>query len=291
MNKILISMVVVCGFTLQSFAEPVIPRDDFTKKLKEAAGKQGQFVVGKDIFPKSYFLVHQNLPFLAGLSLHHPKSSTLGLSQEQIKALQEIKKNTVPLVIKKAQEIKKLELELAQNVAIDTSTPESQYEIVDKIAKLRTELTKAHLKCINEVRAVLSKEQYKKLVVYASSMASKPKSNKFKVNELVILPHPGKFIKKGMVDISKDQNERITKEVKAVYAPKFQGKLREALKLEKKLRKKVERGTTAKEVKALIDEIAKLKRESLDIRIDALNHMRSIMTKEQWKKVNKLTYK
>jgi len=291
MNKILISMVVVCGFTLQSFAEPVIPSDDFTKKLKEAAGKQGQFVVGKDIFPKSYFLVHQNLPFLAGLSLHHPKSSTLGLSQEQIKALQEIKKNTVPLVIKKAQEIKKLELELAQNVAIDTSTPESQYEIVDKIAKLRTELTKAHLKCINEVRAVLSKEQYKKLLVYASSMASKPKSNKFKVNELVILPHPGKFIKKGMVDISKDQNERITKEVKAVYAPKFQGKLREALKLEKKLRKKVERGTTAKEVKALIDEIAKLKRESLDIRIDALNHMRSIMTEEQWKKVNKLTYK
>ena len=291
MNKILISMVVVCGFTLQSFAEPVIPSDDFTKKLKEAAGKQGQFVVGKDIFPKSYFLVHQNLPFLAGLSLHHPKSSTLGLSQEQIKALQEIKKNTVPLVIKKAQEIKKLELELAQNVAIDTSTPESQYEIVDKIAKLRTELTKAHLKCINEVRAVLSKEQYKKLVVYASSMASKPKSNKFKVNELVILPHPGKFIKKGMVDISKDQNERITKEVKAVYAPKFQGKLREALKLEKKLRKKVERGTTAKEVKALIDEIAKLKRESLDIRIDALNHIRSIMTEEQWKKVNKLTYK
>ena len=291
MNKILISMVVVCGFTLQSFAEPVIPSDDFTKKLKEAAGKQGQFVVGKDIFPKSYFLVHQNLPFLAGLSLHHPKSSTLGLSQEQIKALQEIKKNTVPLVIKKAQEIKKLELELAQNVAIDTSTPESQYEIVDKIAKLRTELTKAHLKCINEVRAVLSKDQYKKLVVYASSMASKPKSNKFKVNELVILPHPGKFIKKGMVDISKDQNERITKEVKAVYAPKFQGKLREALKLEKKLRKKVERGTTAKEVKALIDEIAKLKRESLDIRIDALNHMRSIMTEEQWKKVNKLTYK
>ena len=291
MNKILISMVVVCGFTLQSFAEPVIPSDDFTKKLKEAAGKQGQFVVGKDIFPKSYFLVHQNLPFLAGLSLHHPKSSTLGLSQEQIKALQEIKKNTVPLVIKKAQEIKKLELELAQNVAIDTSTPESQYEIVDKIAKLRTELTKAHLKCINEVRAVLSKEQYKKLLVYASSMASKPKSNKFKVNELVILPHPGKFIKKGMVDISKEQNERITKEVKAVYAPKFQGKLREALKLEKKLRKKVERGTTAKEVKALIDEIAKLKRESLDIRIDALNHMRSIMTEEQWKKVNKLTYK
>ncbi len=34
MNKILISMVVVCGFTLQSFAEPVIPSDDFTKKLE-----------------------------------------------------------------------------------------------------------------------------------------------------------------------------------------------------------------------------------------------------------------
>ena len=60
-------------------------------------GKQGKFVVGKDDFPKSYFLVHQNLPYLAGLSIHHPKSSILGLSKKQIEAIKEVKRKTVPL--------------------------------------------------------------------------------------------------------------------------------------------------------------------------------------------------
>jgi hypothetical protein len=291
LRKIYISLGVLIVFITHSFAEPVIPRGDFAKKLKKAAGEQGQFVVGRDDFPKSYFLVHQNLPFLAGLALHHPKSSTLNLSKEQIEAMKGIKNRTVPTVVKTAQEIKSLELQLAQNVAINSNTPQSQFEIIDKIAKLRTDLTKAHIKCINEVREVLSEEQYKKLLGYASKMAHKPKSNKFRVDELVLLPHPGKFFKKGMVDITKEQMQRIAKEVKAVYAPKFQGKLREALKLEKKLRKKVESGVAAKDVKKLIDEIARLKRESIDIRVDALNHIRSIVTQEQWKKINKLTYK
>ena len=67
----------------------------------------------------------------------------------------------------KSKRYKMLELQLAKNIAIDSNTPKSQYEIVDAISKLRTELTKAHLECINNVRAVLTKEQYKKLLVYA----------------------------------------------------------------------------------------------------------------------------
>jgi len=174
MNKIVINILLVLGFALYGYADAVIPRGDFSKKLQKAAGKQGPFVVGKDNFPKSYFLVHQNLPYLAGLTLHHPKSSTLGLSQKQIKAIVDIKKRTVPPVTKKAQKIKMLELKLTKNIAIDSNTPESQYEIVDMIGKLRIELTKAHLKCINEVRAVLSKSQYEKLLVYATNMGYKP---------------------------------------------------------------------------------------------------------------------
>lgn len=290
MRKHYIALAIMTGLTLQSFAEPVVPRGDFTKKLKKVAGEPGQFYFGKEVFPKDYFLIPRNLPFLAGLSLHHPKSSTLKLSKEQIEGIQKIKKTTVPPVLKMTKKVKELELKLAQNIAIDTSKAEDQFGLVDEIAKIRTDLTKAHLKCINEVRAILTKEQYKKLLKYATNMKHKPKSNKFKVDELVFLPHPGKFIKKGIIDLNKDQKEKLSK-IKSTLVPKFQGKLREAFDVENKLRRKVAKGATAIEVKGLLDQIEKLKRESIDIRIGALDKIRQLLTQEQWKKVNKLTYK
>jgi len=286
---------IILGFSLvvstALMSEANIPIGDFSAKLSKMAGEQGQFYVGKEDFPKDYFLVPNNLPFLAGLSLYHPMSSTLNLSDEQIKAIQEIKKRTIPPVVKSSQDIKRLELKLAQNIAIDTNTAESQYEIVDAIGKLRIALTKAHLKCINEIREILSKEQYKTLLSYATNMGYKPKSNKFRIDELVFLPHPGKFIKEGQIATTKEQRERITNEIKAVYAPYFQGKIREAFDLEKKVQRMIAKDKSAKDVSHLIDQIMKLKREAISSRIEALSHIRKILSKEQWKKVNKLTYK
>ncbi len=272
------------------FAAPVIPRADFGAKLQKAAGETGLFVRAKEKFPKDYFLVHNNLPFLAGLSLHHPMSSSLGLNKEQIKKIVDIKKRTVPAVLKASKKVKALELKLAQNIAIDTNSAESQYKLVDEISKIRTDLTKAHLQCINEVRNVLTKEQYEKLLKYATKLV-KEKSNKFKIDELVLLPHPGKFIKMGKIKVTQKQNKQIKKEVKAVYAPIFQGKMREAFELEKKVQRAVAKGKTKKDLKELLDKISLLKREAIDSRIDALNHIQKILPKEEWKKINKLTYK
>jgi len=290
MFKKVVLVSTLIGVISGLLAAPVVPREKFEIQLKKEAGKPGQFISQKEKFPKDYFLVNNNLPFLAGLSLHHPKSSMLELTKEQIKAIQKIKKVTVPAVVKKSKEIKKLELELAQNIAVDSNNAKSQFALVDKISKLRTELTKAHLQCINNVREVLTKEQYKKLLTYATKLVKK-KSNKFKTDELVILPHPGKFIKMGKININKEQKQRMNKEVKAVFVGKFQQKSREAFELEKKVQRMVAKGKTKEELKELLDTIAKLKREAIDHRIDALNQLQKIFTKEQWKKTNKLTYK
>ncbi len=289
-KKILIVGLGLAVSSSLAFADPVIPRGDFVAKLAKAAGAPGQFINTKEKFPKDYFLVSNNLPFLAGLTLHHPMSSSLKLSKKQIKAITEIKKRTVPPIIKVSQDIKLLELKLAQNIAIDINSAKSQYELVDTISKLRTDLTKAHLQCINEVRAVLSKEQYQKMLKYATNLV-KGKNKKFKIDELVILPHPGKSVKMGKISLTKEQKEKIAKEVKSVYAPIFQGKMREAFELEKKVQRMVSKGKNKEELKTILDKISKLKREAIDSRIDALNHIQKIMTKEQWKKANKLTYK
>ena len=171
-KKIILAGLSV-GVASSLMAKPNVPMGNFKAKLAAVAGAPGMFVTGKEIFPKDYFLIPKNLPFLAGLTLHHPQSSTLGLSKKQIEAIQKIAKATVPKVLKKAKDIKMLELKLAQNIAIDTNTPESQYEIVDAISKLRTDLTKAHLKCIHDVRAILTKEQYQKLLKYATRKGGK----------------------------------------------------------------------------------------------------------------------
>ena len=272
------------------FADPVIPRGDFGAKLAKAAGTPGRFIKTKENFPKDYFLVNNNLPFLAGLSLHHPMSSSLGLSKKQIKAISAIKKRTVPPVIKASQDVKMLELKLAQNIAIDSNTAKSQFELVDAISKIRTELTKAHLQCINDVRAVLTKDQYQKMLKYATKLV-KSKNKKFMIRELVILPHPGKLIKMGKVIVDKKTKKVIGKDIKKVYAPIFQGLMREAFDLEKQVQRMVTKGKTKDDLKNILDKISKLKREAIDSRIDALNHMQKLMTKEQWKQVNKFTYK
>lgn len=131
-------------------------------------------------------------------------------------------------------------------------------------------------------------------VITAFAHANQPeksKSNKFRIDELAFLVHPMKPIKQGKVQITDEMRQRIADEVQSNYTVVFHEKLNEAFKLEKKLQRGVTDGKTKEELKELIDEIAKLKREALDARIDALNTVRAILPEETWKKINQEWYK
>jgi len=169
MKKSIAALValMIGGATVLS-AKPNMQRPEMFKEiLKKAAGAPGPFASAKsENFPKGYFLVPFNLPYLVGLSLFHPRSSELGLSDEQIRAINQIKERTVPVVLKKARKIKDLELKLVNEFALGDAKAEDEYALVDEIAKLRAELTKEHLKCIEAVRKILTMEQYEKLKAY-----------------------------------------------------------------------------------------------------------------------------
>ncbi|HIE35601.1 MAG TPA: hypothetical protein EYP79_05355 [Campylobacterales bacterium] len=169
-SKKILSLVVVAGLTTSMMAKPNLPLGDFLKEVKKAGGEQGVFVKGVEKFPKDYFLVHSNLPFLVGLSLYNPYSSILELSKKQIKELLAIKEKTVPLVLGSSKKVKNLELKLAQNIAMDNKTAKSQYDLVEQIGRIRIDLTKAHLRCITQVREILTKSQYIKLLTYVNKM-------------------------------------------------------------------------------------------------------------------------
>ena len=136
-------------------------------KMEKMAGDPGPFT-SKDNFPKGYLLIPKNLPFLVGLSLYDSSSSNLELSQKQIDALLEVKKGLMPELSKKALVIKNLELEVVNEVGLKykSATPESQYAKIDTIAKLKADMTKAHLGCIQKVKNILTKEQFEELLDY-----------------------------------------------------------------------------------------------------------------------------
>lgn len=142
------------------------------KKLAKMAGEKSPFYrTAKESFPKDYFLVSQNLPFLVGISLFHPNSDTLNLDKKQLAAIIESKNTTVPVAVKVAKQIKAMEFELAKASLDEKKNPKSLHELIEKISKARTDLTKAHLACIHNIQTILSDEQYATLLKLASRPA------------------------------------------------------------------------------------------------------------------------
>lgn len=168
----ILSSILVMALTVthSSYAgESENPRAAFKAELLKKTGSLGPFARSED-FPKSYFLIPQNLPFMVELSLHHPMSKTLKLTDEQKGKIKKIKETTVPVVVKAGTKIKQLEIALAQKF-IDGATLSDMEKQVDEISALRTDLTKKHLVCIDQVRAILTPEQFKTLQEYTSPKA------------------------------------------------------------------------------------------------------------------------
>ncbi len=279
-------------------AKPNMPRGDFEVKLMKIAGKKGMFCTEKENFPKDYFLVPRNLPFLVGLSLYHPKSSILNLSKKQIEQIIKIKNKTVPAVIKKVKKVKKLEFQLAKNIAINSNSAKSQYELVEKIAKLRTELTKAHLQCINDVRSILTKEQYEKLLKYATNsganLHAKSSGSKKVSHELVDFIHAGMMVKlyRKELGITDKQTVDFANKIMMVFVPKIQNNMQKANKLEKLIRKGVyTEHKNIKQLKKYVDEVARLKKDVANYRIEAYLVLRNILSKNQFKEGMKILLK
>jgi len=186
MKKIALITSLSLAFSTLLMAAPNMQKGEGAKKLAQMAGEKSPYYrAKKEAFPKDYFLVNQNLPFLVGVSLFHPHSDLLQLSKAQLDQLIKMKNTTVPAAAKVAKEIKAMENELAKAMIEEHKTPESQYALVEKIAKLRTDLTKAHLQCIYDIQKVLSPEQFKTLMKLVTMKPKQGAGSKQATNKTV----------------------------------------------------------------------------------------------------------
>lgn len=155
-------------FTTNTIAEANLPPPiEDVVKIEKMAGPAGAFV-SKENFPKDYFLMPKNLPYLVGLTLYDPSSSNLELSKEQIDAILVIKNDLMTTAVEKALVIKKMELDIMGQISFKHKSKKATefYPAIDEIAKLRAELTKIHLDCIEKVKAVLTEKQFEELLDY-----------------------------------------------------------------------------------------------------------------------------
>ena len=172
--KKIITLTLALGLTTLLMAEANIPVDKKAMKEKTAkiAGEPSPFNKNEN-FPKEYFLIPKNLPYALGLVLHHPQSSTLGLTKEQLAELIQMKKDKTPAIVKSAKAIKGLEIKLLSmletNEGNQTKVSDDMSKLVDEIATNKAELTKAHLQCVIDVQNVLTKEQREKVGAYVNA--------------------------------------------------------------------------------------------------------------------------
>ena len=107
----------------------------------------------------SPFLVNsEGLPHMTKLLVQNWDKSALGLGKEQKEKLLVVRKETISGVQAIKKQLQLLEGEVAEAM-IDREDPKSVEENLYKIAKLKVEATKIHLKCIAETTAILSEEQ------------------------------------------------------------------------------------------------------------------------------------
>jgi len=169
-KTVALGLLLALGASTSLQAKPnMTMKKENLEKIAKMAGAPGPYYrAKKEAFPKDYFLVSQNLPFLVGIALFHPESDRLKLNEKQLEAIVALKNTTVPAAMKAAKKIKTQELALAEAVLEKGEDPAKLYAMVDTVASERAALTKAHLRCIAEMRQILSPEQFATLLQLAS---------------------------------------------------------------------------------------------------------------------------
>lgn len=150
---------VIAGHMIENFPSP-----EFVAMIKEMQtnGKMNALI-------NSPFLINsESLPHMTKVLIENWDKGTLALSPEQKEKLLIVRKETMSAVKNIKKQIKVLETEIIETVVDgeDITTANSK---IDEVAKLKSEATRAHLKCIANTIEILNDEQMELLFPFWDS--------------------------------------------------------------------------------------------------------------------------
>ncbi len=109
------------------------------------------------------FLIKKGLPHMTKLVKKNWDNPELALTAEQKEKLLVVRKNVMGMVKRLKPEVSTLEKEIIQASRAGESSDALKSKI-EKLASLETEATLGHLGCIEQTKAILTKEQTKYLL-------------------------------------------------------------------------------------------------------------------------------
>jgi len=112
--------------------------------------------------PRRYFLIATQLPFFIESCVKH--SETIGLDKDTLKKIRGLMSQTKPQVVDNATIVKRMELEAINKMVDEKCSADEVDELFVRIANQQLFMQRIHAKCINEVQAILTDEQYIKLI-------------------------------------------------------------------------------------------------------------------------------
>ena len=141
------------------------------KMMKKKMGKKRMRAM------KSIFLIQRGLPHYSMILKHIWNDKELALTKEQKSKLLVVRKETIGGIKKLLPEYIKLKKEILKGArgGADVATLS---KLVDKVASIKAEATKIHLKCISDTKAILTKEQMKYLEGYIRAKRDKHKKKR-----------------------------------------------------------------------------------------------------------------
>lgn len=235
------------------------------------------------------------------MQLPHPvpiimsNKAQLGITEAQAQALRDRIQSVYSQQIQgRMQQAAALEQDIRRGILRDNRSREQLAAQLDELAAIKRVVTDIHIDALNTLAGILSAEQMEQALALLGQQASATPtdagaSNRFRLDELALLPHPGRLVKTGDIQLTPEQQQQM-QAMRAIYPPLFHPKMQQAFELQRRLQRAVAEGKTKAEVKNLLDDIARIKREPMALRIDALNQVRTILTPAQWNAVNRLTY-
>ncbi len=106
----------------------------------------------------SPFLITGKMPHLTKLLMKQWDNPELHLSDEQKNKLLVVRKETIENAQRLGKEITPLEKQVAE-ATLSGEEPDSLQPLVQSIAKLKTEATMVHLRCIYNTQKILNQQQ------------------------------------------------------------------------------------------------------------------------------------
>lgn len=120
-----------------------------------------------DHYPSGYFLMPNSMPHFMGIYMKKGGKKILNPTQEQHEKISAHAKKIMPNIMAKATQAKNIEEKIAKAVIFEGKTAVELASQIDKVAKLRRELTIIHLDCLNFFKVTLDKDRYQLLVELA----------------------------------------------------------------------------------------------------------------------------